>query len=91
MWVIKQAGRQEALLQSVKCTIPAGGATINIPFTEKEQTWDEFSPVMHTSTVTLASGSFSDQQTVSYAVRKIGTTEQAVYNERKTCFVPWTG
>jgi hypothetical protein len=69
-----QTGRSlEAVLQSVKCTIPAGGTTINIPVTEKEQTWDEFSPVMHSLTITLTSGSFIDQQTVSYAVRKIGT------------------
>jgi beta-galactosidase/beta-glucuronidase len=69
-----QTGRsQEAVLQSVKCTIPAGGATINIPFTEKEQTWDEFSPIMHNLTITLSSGSFHDQQTVRFAVRKIGT------------------
>jgi hypothetical protein len=64
---------KDAIIQSVKCTIPAGGGTVVIPFAEKEQTWDEFSPVMLSLKVTLTSGRFSDQRTVSYAIRKIGT------------------
>ena len=63
----------EAILQSAKCIIPAGGGTIVIPYNEKEQTWDEFSPVMHSLTITLTAGRFSDRQTLSYAVRNIGT------------------
>jgi hypothetical protein len=77
----------EAVLQSVKCVIPAGGGTIDIPFAEKEQTWDEFSPVMHNLSITLTSGSFIDQQTVSFAVRKIGTqNRQFILNGKPVLF-----
>jgi hypothetical protein len=89
-----------AMLQTVECSIPAGGTIIVIPSTNKEQTWDEFSPVLHKLTVSLTAGHYRDTLTVRYAVRKMGThNRQFTINGRPTllrgpvdeCIYPLTG
>ena len=90
----------QAVLQNKQVTIPAAGAIIDLPFKPAAPVWDEFSPALHTVTVTLSSGSFKDKKSMKYGIRKLTTAKgQFVVNGRPVlmrgpvneCIYPLTG
>ena len=96
-----QTGKDaEVELQSNKYRIPAGGAVVEIPFTEKENNWDEFSPVIRQLNVSLTSGKWKDSKAITYGNRSLKIKDkQFVLNGRPImmrgpvdeCIYPLTG
>lgn len=64
---------QNALLQNQRITIPVSGTTVDIPFTASKPMWDEFNAVLHTVTVTLSTGKYSNTQRIHYGNRLLTT------------------
>lgn len=90
----------KAMVQSQKTIIPSGGSVITLPFTKKEEPWDEFSPTMRSTTVDLKAGKWKDTKTVSYGTRELRIKDQQfILNGRPTyvrgtvdeCVYPLTG
>ena len=90
----------EAILQSQKITIPAGGGEFEVPFAGNGKKWDEFAPELQRMEVNLKAGSFSDTKTVSYGLRELATrNKQFILNGRPIqargavdeCVYPLTG
>ena len=90
----------EVTVQTKKFSIPAGGSVVELPNTESNKNWDEFSPKMQSETITLKAGKWKETKTITYATRDLRIkNRQFVMNGRPImmrgavdeCVYPLTG
>ena len=98
-----QSGQpQDGKIAGSAVRIPMGGGELEVPFVPplEAKKWDEFSPSIHTLSLSLTAGDFSDTREIKYALRDLVTKDkQFVVNGRPTlmrgpvdeCVYPLTG
>ena len=81
-------------------TADGGTAELTLPFGDKAERWDEFSPKLQRVTVALEAGTYKDQRVVTFGLREIKAGEDLfLINGRKSylrgtlecCIFPLTG